>query len=318
MSVIKLFFDELNLYGFKSAFGRVLKSLGFISEAKLYEIKVENYYRKLDKSQYKDELLKWLKMLGISCDIDNPKTFNEKIHYLKLNDNTKLKEQLSDKYAVREWISEKIGDEYLVPLVGVWERAEDIDFDKLPSAFCLKANHGSNMNLIVKDKSKLDVNAAKKTADEWMHCNFGWEGFELQYVNIPRKIIAEKYIEQMDGNLLDYKVHCFHGVPRLIHVIGDRNPKMHTGKEAFYDTDWTRNDLMYHTYDQYENDIPKPGCYDEMIKIATTLSEGFKYVRVDLYEIDGKIMFGEMTFTPTNGIGLWESMENNLEVGSWI
>lgn len=316
--MLGLFINDIKLYGLFVAFGRILKHFGFISEYKFYGMKVKYYYEKLNKEQYHDELKKWLNSLNIYDDIDNPSNFNEKIHYLKLYDNTPIKSTLSDKYAVRQWIKENYGDEYLVPLLGVWENVDDIDFDKLPEKFCLKANHGSNMNLIVRDKSVLDIKKTKKILNEWNSYNFGWEGFELQYVNIPRKILAEEYIKQMDGNLLDFKIHCFHGEPKLIQVIGNRDSASHTGKEAFYDIEWKRCDLMYHTYSQYEEEIDKPQKYEEMLDLAKKMSSDFRYVRVDFYEISNEIKFGEMTFTPTNGIGCWPNEEANFLVGSWI
>lgn len=316
--MLEIIKNDIKLYGFRVAIGRILKHFHIISEYEFYGMEVKYYYSKLKEEQYHDELLKWLDILGIHDDIDNPGNFNEKIHYLKLHDNSPLKETLSDKFAVREWIADNLGEQYLIPLVGVWDDVKDIDFDSLPQAFCLKANHGSNMNIVVKDKSTLDIKKTIKTLSDWNRYNFGWEGFELQYVHLPRKIMAEKFIEQMDGNLLDYKIHCFHGEPKIIQVIGDRNPGAHTGKEAFFDVNWMRNDMMYHTYDQYETDPKRPDTLEEMLSIARKLSKNFRYVRVDLYEIEGQIKFGEMTFTPTNGIGYWPNKEAYVEVGSWI
>lgn len=316
--MLNLFINDIYLYGFRIAFARILKHLNIMSEYKFYGFKVKYYYLKLKKEQYHDELIKWLDSLNIHDDVDNPHNFNEKIHYLKLYDNSDIKSELSDKFAVRKWIVRNFGEEYLIPLVGVWNNVDDIDFDSLPESFCLKANHGSNMNLIVRNKDELDIKRTKKILKEWNAYNFGWEGFELQYVHIPRKIIAEQYIKQMDGNLLDYKIHCFHGIPKIIQVIGDRDSATHSGKEAFYDIEWNRCDLMYHTYEQYECDIEKPKQYEEMLRLAKEMSKEFRYVRVDLYEISGQVKFGELTFTPTNGIGLWPNEDANNLVGSWI
>lgn len=316
--MLDLFFKDIRLFGFRVAFARILKHFNIISEYKFYGYKVKYYYLKLNEEQYHDELVKWLNMLNIHDNIDSPCNFNEKMHYLKLHDNTDIKTTLSDKYAVRQWVADQFGEQYLIPIIGAWDDVEKINFEALPQSFCLKANHGSNMNIIVRDKSNLDIKKTKKVLKEWNAYNFGWEGFELQYVHIPKKIIAEEYIKQMDGNLLDYKIHCFHGVPKLIQIIGDRNSVAHTGKEAFYDMEWHRCDLMYHTYDQYEEDIKRPDTFEEMIDLAEKMSNGFDYVRVDLYEIDGQIKFGEMTFTPTNGIGLWPTSDANDMVGSWI
>lgn len=247
-------------------------------------------------------------MMKESIDWDAPKTFNQKIQWLKIYDTTPEKTRLADKYLVREWVEEKIGQEYLVPLLGVWESAEEIDFEMLPERFCLKANHGSGMNYVVYSKSSLtesEKNRIRKIANVWMNIPFYAKMLEFQYRDIPRRIIAEQYIEEMDGNLLDYKIHCFNGVPRIIQVIGDRCLAEHTAKEAYFDTEWNRNDLMYNTYEQYEQSPEKPKNLDEMLRIAQVLSRDFIYVRVDLYDIDGKIKFGEMTFTPAAGYGTW-------------
>ncbi len=256
---------------------------------------------------------------GDTLDLDHPQSFNEKIQWIKLHDVTPLMTKLADKYLVREWISEKIGDQYLIPLLGVWDSFEDIPFDDLPDQFVLKCNHGSGMNLVVKDKSKVDISASRTQFDQWMAMNFAFKGLglELQYKDIPRKIIAEEYIEQMDADLLDYKIHCFSGEPRIVQVIGSRDYVHHTAKEAFFDLEWNPVNLMYHTYDKYETLPEKPANLDELLRLSGILSKDFRYVRVDWYDISGDIKFGEMTFTPASGYGKWEGKEEFL-VGSWI
>ena len=140
----------------------------------------------------------------------------------------------------------------------------------------------------------------------------------MQYKNIPHKILADKYIEQIDGSLLDYKIHVFGGEPKIIQVIGNRDLVNHTGEEAFFDLNWQPQDLMYHTYDMYEKMPTRPDTLEEMLRIAKVLGTDFRYVRVDLYDINGKILFGEMTFTPASGFGKWRKYETDCSVGSWI
>lgn len=270
----------------------------------------EKYIKGLNQIQIADELTYMYKRAtGDDLDLEHPADFNQKIQWLKLHDTTPLKTRLADKYLVRDWIIEEIGEQYLVPLLGVWDNADEIDFDKLPNQFCLKANHGSGMNYVVKDKSKLtekDIKKLRKMMNVWMQRPFGiTTGLELQYLDIPRKIIAEKYIEQNDGNLLDYKIHCFNGEPKIIQIIGDRDLEHHTGKEIFLDMNWQRGDLMYHTYGSYEKVPEKPKQYEELIRIAKTLSKDFRYVRVDLYIVHDHVLFGEMTFTPASGFTEW-------------
>lgn len=253
------------------------------------------------QKQYKDRM-------GEEIDIVHPRTYNQKIQWMKIYDVSAEKTKLSDKYQVRGWIAEKIGKEYLIPLIEVWEHPSEIDFDALPRSFCLKANHGSGMNYVVKDKTELsvrDIKKIRKMLQGWMEIPYCAYYMEFQYRNISRKILAEKYIEQMSGNLFDYKIHCFNGKPEIIQVIGDRDLEQHTAMEAFFDTDWKRNKQMYNTYDQYEKTPEKPKKLNEMLRIARILSRGFRYVRVDLYNIDGEIKFGEMTFTPAAGYGKW-------------
>ena len=255
---------------------------------------------------------------GEKLNLEAPENYNQKIQWLKIFDNQKIKCPLSDKYLVREWVSSKIGREYLVPLLGVWDNPDEINFADLPDSFCLKANHGSGMNLAVRDKSKLDIPQAIKKMHRWLMQTYGLHGYEPQYFNIPRKIIAEEFIEQSDGDLVDYKIHCFDGKPGIIQVIGSRDLVKHTAYEAFFSSEWERNDLMYHTYAQYEITPEKPDFLDDLLKIAGILSEGFKYVRVDLYYVQGHIKFGEMTFTPACGFSKWLSQENNKVVGDMI
>lgn len=266
-----------------------------------------------------EEQYEWI--MNEPIDIDAPQTFNQKIQWLKIYDTTPKKTCLADKYLVREWVKEQIGQEYLIPLLGVWKSTDEIDFDALPEQFCLKANHGSGMNYVVSSKSnltELDKKKIRKVANNWLRNPFYAISMEFQYKDIPRRIIAEEYIEETGGNLYDYKIHCFNGEPRIIQVIGNRSLSEHTAKEAFFDTEWNRNDFMYHTYIQYEEALDKPDNLKDMLNIAKVLSRGFIYVRVDLYDIDGTIKFGEMTFTPAAGYCTWGGVYFDRMVGEMI
>lgn len=254
---------------------------------------------------------------GKTLNLNYPITFNEKIQWIKLYDNSLIKTKLADKYLVREWIKEKIGKKYLISLIGVWNSFDEIDFDSLPDSFVLKCNHGSEMTYIIKDKNKLDKNIAKTIFDYWMSINYSFNSLELQYFGIPRKIIAEEYIEPQNGNLFDYKIHMFNGVPKIIQVIGDRNLLEHTAKECFFSPEWIPQQMKNHTFETYEIPPERPANLDEMLEISRILSKGFKYVRVDLYNIDGQLKFGEMTFTPVSGFSKWSEDIQNL-YGSWI
>lgn len=303
------------LYGWKYLFLKTEdKLLGGDRAAAYGDERIVN----ADKSEY-PRLLKALYKLytGEDLNLDDPQSYNEKIQWLKIYDSTPLRTRLADKYLVRDWVAEKIGSQYLIPLLGVWDSFDEIDFDALPDQFVLKCNHGSGMNEVVKDKASMNKAALKQKFDKWMATDYSIWGLELQYRDIPRKIIAEQYIEQMDKGLLDYKIHVFHGEPKIVSVMGDRVFSQHTAKECFVTPDWQPIELMRQSFDQFETIPEKPLNYDEMLKIACCLGEQFRYVRVDLYNLEGRILFGEMTFTPVAGYGKWRSEEGFL-VGSWI
>lgn len=279
----------------------------------------EKHYAKLSEEKKIEELKKWYyRQTGEELDLVDPQNFNQKIQWLKLFDNSSIKTELSDKYLVREWVKEKIGEKYLIPIYGAWNDVDDIDFNILPKKFILKANHGSGMNYVVENKSTVNKEKLKKIIKLWLKTPYDMSSMEQQYYAIPRKVIAEKYIEQNDGNLMDYKIHCFNGVPKIIQVIGDRDLINHTAKECYFDLNWKRNDNMYNTYEQYKIAPEKPVCFDEMIEVAKRLSRDFIYVRVDLYIISDGIKFGEMTFTPAAGIGKWGKKSSNELVGKMI
>lgn len=232
-------------------------------------------------------------------NLEAPKTFNEKIQWLKLYDSTPIKTRLADKYLVRDWIKEKIGEEYLIPLLGVYDRFDDIDFDALPNQFVIKCNHGCAYNIIVKDKNKLDLQEVKTKLDGWLSENYAFRyGFELHYRDIPPKILIEKYMDDGTGDLRDYKYTCFNGKPEFIWIDSDRH-SLH--KRNLYDLNWHQlNCKVNSRYDTFPSPS-RPVYLEEMNKLAAILSEGFAYVRVDFYIIDEKIYFGEMTFTSSSG-----------------
>jgi len=272
----------------------------------------EDYERKLSE-YYEMSTLKRI-------DIQNPKTFNEKIQWLKLYDpmNT-LKTKLADKYRVREWIEEKIGADYLIPILGVWNKISEIDLDTLPNRFVLKTNHGSGTTVVIANKEETDWTEIEKKYDKWIANNYAFDSFEPHYKDITPKIIAEEYIEQNDGNLYDYKIHCFNGKPLYILVIGDRDLKCHTGRGAIYDIEWNLQPFTTNSYPLFKKTVSKPKKLKEMLSLAEILSKDFSYVRVDLYELDdGSIKFGEMTFTPSSGMYDWNPPEMDEKWGELL
>lgn len=254
---------------------------------------------------------------GRELNLSNPRTYNEKVQWSKVFDSTPIKTRLADKYLVRDWVEERIGSEYLIPLLGAWDSFDEIDFDSLPDRFVLKCNHGCAYNLIVKDKSKLDMEDARRKITMWMGENFAFKaGLELHYAAIPHKIIAEEFIENVgsgDGDLYDYKFWCFDGKVKYIQFLSERNTN--GLKMAFYDLDWKKQEFVY-SFPLDTKDMPRPENLDEMIAVAEKLAAGFNHVRVDLYRMDdGKLYFGEMTFTSASGNCSWQPAEWDLKMG---
>ena len=250
---------------------------------------------KSSEEELRNGLVEWFEnTTDEKLDLDNPISFNQKIQWLKLYDSTEKKALLADKLAVREWIKETIGQEYLIPLIGVWDRFEDIDFNKLPDRFVLKTNHGSSTNVIVTDKTTVNKTDLYLKFKRWLSTNYALiMGFELHYGMIPPKIICEEY---MGNDLTDYKLFCFNGKPDFFWVDTGRytNHKRNT-----YDLEW--HELEF-TIDNFERcSISRPRNLKLMIELATKLSKDFSFVRVDFYEIDGRLYFGEMTFTSSSG-----------------
>ncbi len=289
----------------------------------IYEVAVFNskeyaYYHALSEEEYPNELKEWYKdRTGEELNLENPQTFNEKINWMKLYDRDPRKTVLADKYLVRNYVKEKIGEEYLIPLLGVWNSFDDIDFDVLPNQFVLKCNHGFACNLIVKDKCKLNIEETRQKFAKWMNTNYAFEcGFELQYKDIEPKIIAEEYISP-DGksDLPDYKFFCFNGEVKFLWTVIDRYADY---KRILFTPEWERLPYSVHEVAPANCIVPKPEGLDEMLCIAKKLSEGFKHVRVDLYFNAGKIYFGEMTFTSESGTAEFIPKEFGKMVGDML
>lgn len=279
--------------------------------------KDETYYKNLDESSYKAELIIWYyRRTKKFLNLDNPLSFNEKIQWLKLYDSTPLKTQLADKFLARSWVAKKIGEEYLIPLLGVYDSYDQIEFEKLPEQFVLKANHGSGWNIIVKDKKSLDNDVAKSKFDVWMKRNFAFaNGLELHYKDIPPKIVVEKYMADLEGDIFDYRFFCFNGKPEYVWVDIGSGTANH--RRNIYDLEWNLQDYEV-SYPKISPLPEKPDTFEQMKKLAALLCAEFSFVRVDFYSVDGKIYFGEMTFTPQSGAGVWEKDEINYLYGELI
>lgn len=252
---------------------------------------------------------------GKKLNLKEPKTFNEKLMWLKLYDDNELVIKCADKYEVREYV-DSLGYKSILPkLYGSYEHIEDIEWDKFPEKFAIKCTHGCGFNIICDDKSKLNINEANKKLKKWLKTRYVFEALESQYDKMMPRIICEEYIETKDGLLPnDYKIYCFNGKPKLTLVCTERVKEV---KMKFMDLDWNEMNIGNPDFlsDEYPN---KPKCYDEMLKIAERLSKPFPFVRVDFYDLNGKPILGEMTFTPAGCAARYYN-ENGLKIlGSMI
>lgn len=269
-------------------------------------------YSKMNDCEKMEEIARLYEYhLGRKLDWKNLKRYTEKMQWKKLYFINPLEKIASDKYAVRDWITKKVGSEYLIPTLGVWDKFEDIDFDKLPQRFVLKTTHSSANIIIVKDKDKLDKEYASLMFKLWLSVDYAYASFEMNYKDIPRRIIAEEYMQDASGELPDYKFMCFDGKPYCCWIDKGRFTN-HT--RDIYDMNWELLPWTEHFPNSGEL-TPKPKNYNKMIELATILSQGFSHVRVDLYNIDGKIYFGELTFCESSGFCAFSPDEYDYILG---
>jgi len=259
--------------------------------------------------------------MGRELDLDNPKTYTEKINWLKLYDSTPLKGRLSDKFAVREWVENKIGERHLAPLIGAWDSFDEINFDVLPDRFVLKCNHGSVMNYFVPDKSKLNVREAREQFNAWLATDYGMTQFELSYSLIKSKVLAERYIDELAEDVILYRIYCFDGEPKFIRTSSDWTDGHHMFRQKFFDCQWRDLGWTFENYLNRETPLPKPERFEEMLEYARILSKGFKHARADLYDLPSGILFSEMTFFSDAGFIPYKrtwAYERDLEIGNLI
>lgn len=263
--------------------------------------RINRKHSKMDEQEIRKELCRLYKYhLCRDLDWSNLQRYTEKMQWKKLYCIDPLERIASDKYAVRKWVQNKIGEEYLIPILGVWDRFEDINFDVLPEKFVLKATHASSTNIVVKNKNHFDKKMAALKFKCWLSFDHAFTSFEMNYKDIPRKIIAEKYLSDENGELPDYKFLCFDGVPYYCWVDKGRFTN-HT--RDIFDMDWNLQPWQ----DAFPNSglkIQKPKNFNKMKEIVKILCKGFLHVRVDLYNLNGVIYFGELTFCESSGFCL--------------
>ncbi len=260
---------------------------------------------------------RWKAYMDYSLNLEDPKTFNEKLQWLKLHDRQPVYSKLVDKYEVKKCISDIIGEDHIIPTIGVYDRVEDINFDELPNQFVLKCTHDSGGIVICKDKSLLNREAAIKKLQHGLKKNYYYQNREWPYKNVTPRIIAEQYMNNVGQELDDYKVHNFNGEPKVILVCSDRYKESGLA-EDFYSCDWEHLDISRPGLRHSAEVQKKPAELDEMLELAKKLSAGIPFVRTDFYIINHQVYFGEMTFFPACGMKPFVPREWDYKFGSYI
>lgn len=256
--------------------------------------------------------------MGKDLNLDNPKTFNEKLQWLKLYNRKPEYTRMVDKYEAKRCVADIIGEEYIIPTLGVWERFEDINFDALPNQFVLKTTHGGGNTgvVICKDKNTFDILKAKKKLEASLKQDIYMSLREWPYKNVKRRIIAEEYVVDSNGELNDFKFFCFNGEPKVMLVATERNSKTGVCFDYF---DMEFNHLPFEQGGPNSKQLlTRPEAMADMIQIAKRLSRNIPQVRVDLYNVDGRIFFGEMTFFDSSGMAEFNPQEWDRIFGDWI
>lgn len=262
--------------------------------------------------------LYWKLTMDYPLHLDNPQTFNEKLQWLKLHNRKEEYVTLVDKYAVKEYVANQIGEEYVIPTIGKWDKPLDIEWDKLPNQFVLKTNHdgGGNGIVVCKDKSKFNKRKALRELRHSFYRNVYLIGREWPYKKVKKCVFAEQYMEDNRlGELRDYKFYCFHGEPKVMLVVAGRS----CGRSAmnYYDMNFNLLDL-HQGYPHISRAVDKPICFEEMKQIVTKLSQDIPTVRMDLYEVNGKVYFGEFTFFDSGGTGSFYPRKWDKIFGDWL
>lgn len=307
----------------KSILKKILEKLGIKKEMTFLYLKLKETYMKISLSSNisKEKFIKKQFKENIGYDIDflkKPQTFNEKIQFRKIYDDNYLYSICSDKYKVREYVKEKIGEEYLIPLLLVTDKLTEEQWDKLPNQFVAKANHNSGPVQIVKDKINSNKKEIIKELNNQLKLDYGILSLEKYYSDIPRRIIVEKFLKDDNRVMLqDIKVHCFNDgrTRRFFFDLCSRESVDGVVKSTIYDEYWNNLKMTNAILD--ETEYEKPKNFDELLNVVHKLSEDFNYVRVDLYNIKQKIYFGELTFCESSGFGKFTDKEWDYKFGSY-
>lgn len=261
----------------------------------------------------------WKSVMGYPLDLKNPVTFNEKLQWMKLYDRNPQYTLLVDKYRVKDWVSEKIGAQYVIKTLDAWDSIDEIDISNLPNQFVLKCNHDSGGVVICENKENFDFEQAKAKLRKSFEHNFYWDYREWPYKNIKKNVFAEEFkVDSKYHELKDYKFFCFNGEPRILFVASGRKTQNEPVFD-FFDLNFNRlNVKSEHPQSEKERIPAKPESFEEMKMLAKELSKGFPQVRIDLYEVDGLVFFGEYTFFHWAGFGKFDPVEWDYKLGEWF
>lgn len=263
--------------------------------------------------------LKWKYRLiiGKKLDLKNPKLLSEKLQWLKLYDRNPIYTKMVDKYEAREYIKDKAGEKYLIPLIGIYDKFDEIDFDKLPNQFVMKCTHDSGGLVICKDKKQLDLKKARKKINKYLKRKYFYVHREWPYKNVKPRIIIEKYMEDSNkSDLIDYKLFCFNGIPKIVLVCSERFLSSNMCK-TWFDMNWKLIDMTESGH-RVDSTISKPKQLKKMVELSKKLSKNIPFIRVDWYEIGDKLYFGELTFYPASGFEKFEPKEWNKKIGDML
>ena len=261
--------------------------------------------------------LKYLTFFKKKLNLKNPQTFNEKLQWLKIYDRNHQYTQMVDKYEAKKYVASIIGEEYIIPTIGIYNSFDEIDFKKLPNKFVIKCTHDSGGLVVCKDKNKLDKNNAKKKIEKSLKTNYYYCGREWPYKNVKPRIIIEKYMcTKEQKELIDYKFFCFNGNPKIILVCSERFSSNNMC-ETWFDDKWNFLDIIESSH-RVDKTIKKPINLSKMMEFSKKLSKDIPFVRVDFYEINGKTYFGELTFFPASGFERFEPKEWDYKLGEML
>lgn len=293
---------------------KIIKYIKKPSNVLLYLMN-KNFFKWIPDEKY--ITIKYKLEMNQKLNLKEPKTFNEKLQWLKLYDRNPEYTKMVDKYEAKKYVADIIGQEYIISTLGVWDKFEDIEFDKLPKQFVLKPTHTSGNVFICKDKEKINYKQLRKMINKWLKRDYYLVHREWPYKNIKPKIIAEQYMVDDSGmKLKDYKFFCFNGIAQTILVCSNRNGSFKNTN--FYDINWNLQPFTREKHKNSNEQIKKPKNLDEMITVAEKLSKDIPFVRVDLYEINGKVYFGELTFYPSSGFEGFEPEEWDKKLGDML